>query len=145
MLIRLSSSGACSVRRFVIVCALVSACGARSELLSGTRSDEHASDSTGGSGEHPASAGQAADRLGETVASALSTIADRFRDGAGSMGDGAAKFRSEAAKIGNNALRRLADCVEHRPLVTLAVAVGVGVLVGLAASHRPSHQPSHRH
>jgi uncharacterized protein YukE len=101
-------------------------------------------------GRASASAGQAADHLGETVANALSTIADRFRNGAGSMGDEAAKFGSEAAKFGakygneafklgtrygNDAVRRLADEVEHRPLVTLAVAVGVGILVGLV-SHR---------
>jgi hypothetical protein len=37
----------------------------------------------------------------------------------------------EAAKLGNDALRRLSNEVEHRPLVTLAVAVGVGILVGI--------------
>ena len=52
-----------------------------------------------------------------------------------SVGDEAAKIGSEAAKLGNNALRRLSKEVEHRPLVTLAVAVGVGILVGLV-SHR---------
>src|SRR5712691_5086451 len=86
-------------------------------------------------GRASASAGQAADRFGETVAAALSTIADRFRNGAGSMGDEAAKLGNEAAKLGNNALRRVTREVEHRPLVMLAVAVGVGILVGLA-SHR---------
>jgi ElaB/YqjD/DUF883 family membrane-anchored ribosome-binding protein len=80
-------------------------------------------------------AGQAADRVGESVAAALGHIAERFRNGAGSMGDEAARFGGEAAKLGNVALRRLTDEVEHRPLVTLAVAVGVGILVGLA-SHR---------
>jgi ElaB/YqjD/DUF883 family membrane-anchored ribosome-binding protein len=69
----------------------------------------------------------------------LSTIADRFRNGAGSIGDDATRFGnklgSEAARLGDVALRRLSDEVEHRPLVTLAVAVGVGILVGLA-SHR---------
>ncbi len=30
--------------------------------------------------------------------------------------------------------------VEHRPLVTLAVAIGVGILVGLASHHRSSPQ-----
>jgi len=78
---------------------------------------------------------QTADHVGETVASVLSSIADRFRGGADSMGDEAAKFGSEAAKLGNDALRRLSKEVEHRPLVTLAVAIGVGILVGLA-SHR---------
>jgi ElaB/YqjD/DUF883 family membrane-anchored ribosome-binding protein len=65
----------------------------------------------------------------------LSSIADRFRNGADSMGDEAAKIGSGAAKLGQDALHRLSKEVAHRPLVTLAVAVGVGVLVGLA-SHR---------
>jgi ElaB/YqjD/DUF883 family membrane-anchored ribosome-binding protein len=48
------------------------------------------------------------------------------------MSDEAAKFGSEAARLGNHALHRLSKEVEHRPIVTLAVAVGVGILVGLA-------------
>ena len=75
---------------------------------------------------------QTADHVGETIASALSSIADRFRRGANSMSDEAAKIGSGAAKLGNDALRRLSKEVEHRPLVTLAVAVSVGILVGLA-------------
>jgi hypothetical protein len=101
-------------------------------------------------GRASANAGQAADRVGDTVAAALSSIAERFRNGAGSMSDEAAKFGTEAARFGakygneavrlgtrygNDAMHRLADEVEHRPLVTLAVAVGVGILVGLV-SHR---------
>jgi ElaB/YqjD/DUF883 family membrane-anchored ribosome-binding protein len=67
----------------------------------------------------------AAEGIGESVASALSSMAERLRGGATSVG-------SEAAKIGNDALRRLSDEVENRPLVVLAVAVGVGILVGLS-------------
>jgi len=52
------------------------------------------------------------------------------------MGDEAVKIGSEAAKLGNDALRRLSKEVEHRPLITLTVAVGVGILVGLLVSHR---------
>lgn len=51
------------------------------------------------------------------------------------MGDEAAKIGSEVAKLGNDALRRLSKEVEHRPLFTVAVAIGVGILVGLV-SHR---------
>ncbi|HMF26015.1 MAG TPA: hypothetical protein VKG24_28370, partial [Pseudolabrys sp.] len=56
----------------------------------------------------------------------------------------------EAAKLGNDALRRLSNEVEHRPLVTLAVAVGVGILVGLASrsaaagAPRAARQPPRR-
>jgi ElaB/YqjD/DUF883 family membrane-anchored ribosome-binding protein len=75
-----------------------------------------------------------ADQVTESVASVLASLADRFRGL--SMGDEAAKFRGDAAKFGNDALRRLSKEVEHRPLVTLAVAIGVGLLVGLVIHRR---------
>jgi ElaB/YqjD/DUF883 family membrane-anchored ribosome-binding protein len=84
-----------------------------------------------------ASAGamETADQVGDSIAAALSSIADRFRGSADSMSGEAAKIGSEAARLGNDALRRLAKEVGHRPLVTLGVAIGVGILVGWA-SHR---------
>jgi ElaB/YqjD/DUF883 family membrane-anchored ribosome-binding protein len=75
------------------------------------------------------------DSIGEAIASALSGVAARFRGGADSFSEEAAHFGSDAARLGNQALRRLSREVEHRPLVTLGVAVGVGILVGLV-SHR---------
>jgi ElaB/YqjD/DUF883 family membrane-anchored ribosome-binding protein len=84
-------------------------------------------------GRTSASAVQAVDRVGDSIASALTNIADRFRGG---VGDEAARIGNEAAKVGNDALRRLSREVEERPLITLAVAVGVGILVGLAARRR---------
>ena len=86
-------------------------------------------------GRTTATAKLTADYVGETIASALSSMADQFREGANFMGEEATKVGSEAAKLGNDALRRLSKEVEHRPLVTLAVAVGAGILVGLV-SHR---------
>src|SRR5262245_37703312 len=73
-----------------------------------------------------ASTAEVVERVGAAITPVLSNIADRFRGGAHSMSD-------EAAKLGNDAVRRLSNEVEHRPLVTLAVAVGVGILVGLAS------------
>ena len=70
-------------------------------------------------------AARAADGIGDAVASALSGMADRLRGGATSAGRG-------AAKLGQDALRRLTDEAEHRPLVLMAVAVGVGILIGLS-------------
>lgn len=103
-------------------------------------------------GRSAANAAQAADRVGETIVSALQSMADRLQGGANSVrdevakigGEAAAKIGSEAAKLGNHALRRLSNEVEHRPLVTLAVAVGVGILVGLASHHRSSPQRTHQ-
>ena|SRR5215468_2419064 len=77
----------------------------------------------------------AADRIGERIATSLTSIAEQFRGGAGVATDEAARIGGEAVKLGNDALRRLSREVERRPLVILAVAVGVGILVGLA-SHR---------
>ena len=93
-----------------------------------------------------ASTAEVVERVGAAITPVLSNIADRFRGGAHSMSD-------EAAKLGNDALRRLSNEVEHRPLVTLAVAVGVGILVGLASrsaaagapravGRRPRRQPA---
>lgn len=85
-------------------------------------------------GRVSAGAEHTADHLGEAIGSALSSIVDRFRGNAGSMTD-APKIGAAAAKLGNDALRRLSREVQHRPLVTLAVAVGVGILMGLT-NHR---------
>ena len=76
------------------------------------------------------------DSVGEAVAAALGGIAERFRSGAGSIGEETANLGNEAVKRGNDAWRRVAREVEHRPLVTLAVAVGVGILIGLVGSRR---------
>jgi ElaB/YqjD/DUF883 family membrane-anchored ribosome-binding protein len=86
-------------------------------------------------GERTSGAAQAADRVGEGIASALTSIAERFRGGASSVSDEAARIGNEAAELGNEALRRASREVERHPLVVLAVAVGVGILIGLA-SHR---------
>src|SRR5262249_51469407 len=86
-----------------------------------------------------ATAAQAVDHVGESVASALSGIAENLRGRANSMRGEVAKIGGDAAKLGDQALRRLADEVEHRPLVTLAVALAVGILVGLASYSRASH------
>jgi ElaB/YqjD/DUF883 family membrane-anchored ribosome-binding protein len=95
-------------------------------------------------GRSAANAAQAADRVGETVVSALQSMADRLQGGANSVRDEVTKIGSETAKLGNHALRRLSNEVEHRPLVMLAVAVGVGVLVGLASHHRATPQRAHQ-
>ena len=88
-----------------------------------------------GGGRVSASTGDAADRLGEILAAALSSVAERFRGGAHLRGE-AARLSGEAAKIGTDTLRRLSHEVEHRPLATIAVAVSVGVLVGLMMNRR---------
>ena len=83
---------------------------------------------------HPRSTAEVAERAAAAIVPVLSSIANRFGGGTHSMSD-------EAAKLGNDALRRLSNEVEHRPLVTLAVAVGVGILVGLASRSAAAGAP----
>jgi ElaB/YqjD/DUF883 family membrane-anchored ribosome-binding protein len=78
----------------------------------------------------------AGDHIGDAIASAVTEIVGRFRAGRRLAGDEAVRFGNDAAKFGakfgNDALQRVASEVEHRPLVTLAVAIGVGILIGMA-------------
>jgi ElaB/YqjD/DUF883 family membrane-anchored ribosome-binding protein len=109
-----------------------------SALESRLRSLENEIERVGRKAGRSASAGMssAGDQIGEAVASAVSEIVDRFRSGRRLAGDEAVRFGNEAAKfgakVGNDALERVASEVEHRPLITLAVAIGVGILIGMA-------------
>jgi hypothetical protein len=87
---------------------------------------------TGVAARAPAGATRRVDGLGDTIASALSDMADRISGRAHNVD--VAQLGDDAVRLGNEALRKLAREVERRPLVTLAVAVGVGALaVGLLA------------
>jgi ElaB/YqjD/DUF883 family membrane-anchored ribosome-binding protein len=77
-----------------------------------------------------------ADGLSETVASALSSWADRFRQGANSLSDQSAAFGKDAARYGTAALNQISDETEQRPLIAIAVALGVGILIGMAIHRR---------
>ena len=77
-----------------------------------------------------------ADGLGETVALALTSWADRFRQG--SLGEKSAAFGKDAARYGTAALSQISKETEQRPLVAVAVALGIGILIGMAASGRVS-------
>jgi hypothetical protein len=81
-----------------------------------------------------------AERIGDAITPVLNEIADRLRRGQQLTSDEAARFGTEAVKIGgrlgNEALDRISTEVEHRPLATLALALGLGVLIGIAATRR---------
>jgi ElaB/YqjD/DUF883 family membrane-anchored ribosome-binding protein len=70
--------------------------------------------------------------LSDVIASALSGWADRFRQGANTVGDQSTALGKDAARIGNIAIDRIEEESRQRPLVALAVALGVGLLVGMA-------------
>lgn len=63
------------------------------------------------------------------VTEALDSIMSRVRASASGVGQTVA---DETARIGTDTIKRLADEVEHRPLVMLGIAAGIGFLVGLA-------------
>jgi ElaB/YqjD/DUF883 family membrane-anchored ribosome-binding protein len=88
-------------------------------------------------GTHASSnARDSTDGLSEAVASALSTWADRFRQGTNSLGDQSAAFGKDAARYGTAALNQISKETEQRPLVAIAVALGIGILIGMATSGR---------
>ena len=72
------------------------------------------------------------ENLGDAVASALSGWADRFRQGASTVGDQSTALGREATKLGTVTMNRIADETGRRPLFALAVAVAVGFLIGMA-------------
>jgi hypothetical protein len=87
-----------------------------------------------------AAASAAGDQLSDAITTILSEMVDRFRNGRRLAGDEAARLGNEAfrvgTRIGNETLHRIATEVEHRPLATLAVAIGAGILIGFAGRRR---------
>lgn len=67
--------------------------------------------------------------VGDFVNDALAGIMNRVRESAANVGQSVA---DEASQLGNKAVKRVVDEIEHRPLMMLAVALGVGFLVGFA-------------
>jgi ElaB/YqjD/DUF883 family membrane-anchored ribosome-binding protein len=75
-------------------------------------------------------AANGANQLLDTISNALSDAGERFRD---RFRGGTGSVARDATKFGQDALQRIAQEVEHRPLLTLAVAIGVGYLAGMAS------------
>jgi len=78
----------------------------------------------------------AAEQIGDAVSTIVNDMMDRFRRGRQMAGGQAGRLGNQAldlgAKYSNDALRRIADEIENRPLVTIAVALGIGILIGAA-------------
>jgi hypothetical protein len=87
-----------------------------------------------------ASASAAGAQISDVIGPLLNEISDRFRRSQRVAVDEAVSFGNEAVKLGtragNDALTRIADQAKHRPLFTLALAIGVGVLIGFAWRRR---------
>ena len=67
--------------------------------------------------------------VSDFVSEALANIMSRVRDSAANMGQSVA---DETTRLGSDAVKKLFDEVEHRPLVMLGIAAGVGFLLGMA-------------
>lgn len=76
------------------------------------------------------------EQIGDAISTILSDMMDRFRQGCQTTGDQAGRLSNQAldvgAKYSNDALRRITDEIEGRPLVTIGVALGIGILIGAA-------------
>jgi ElaB/YqjD/DUF883 family membrane-anchored ribosome-binding protein len=86
-------------------------------------------------------AASATEQIGDAISTILSDMMDRFRQGRQIAGDQAGRFCNQAldlgAKYSNDALRRITDEIEGRPLVTIGVALGIGILIGAAVLGSP--------
>lgn len=71
----------------------------------------------------------ASDEIGEFVSEALERIMARVKESTAGMTH---SVTDEAKKFSGDALRKLTDEVENRPILMLGVAAGIGFLAGLA-------------
>ena len=79
----------------------------------------------------------ASDQISDAISTILGEMVDRFRKGRQAAGDQAGRLGNQEAldlgtKYGSNALQRVASEAEHRPLITVGVALGIGILIGAA-------------
>ncbi len=66
--------------------------------------------------------------IGEFVTQALARIAQQARD---SVRTATHSIADEATQVGTDALKKIWDEIERRPLATLALAAAAGYLVGI--------------
>jgi ElaB/YqjD/DUF883 family membrane-anchored ribosome-binding protein len=86
-------------------------------------------------GRGSAAAAAASDQIGDSISSISSILGDmldRFRLGRQVAGEQASRALDLGGKYGGDALQRVTNELEDRPLITLGVAVGIGVLIGAA-------------
>jgi ElaB/YqjD/DUF883 family membrane-anchored ribosome-binding protein len=78
----------------------------------------------------------ATEQIGDAISTILGEMMDRFRQGRQMAGDQGGRLGNQAldlgAKYGKDALRRITDEIEDRPLITIGVALGIGILIGAA-------------
>lgn len=67
--------------------------------------------------------------IGDFVSDALAGIMKRVRESAADVSQSA---MDEAARVGNDAVKKIADQADQRPMTVLAIAAGIGFLIGFA-------------
>jgi len=67
--------------------------------------------------------------VGDFVSETLERIMSHVRDSATGVTQ---SVTEEATRLGGDAIKKITDEVEHRPLIMLGIAAGIGFLVGLA-------------
>lgn len=78
--------------------------------------------------EAAGAAAGAADDVGDFVSETLERIMTSVRG----SGAGLENIADEANRLGGQAVKKLTDEIEHRPLLLLGIAAGIGFLAGLA-------------
>lgn len=85
-------------------------------------------------------ASETSSEVGEFMSQTVSDLAGRLRAGAsslsGTVADEAGRLGDDAYAYGSDALKRLEEEIEQRPLVTLAIAAAIGFLIGIAGRRR---------
>ncbi len=74
------------------------------------------------------SAAHAAEGATDVMHKAISGLTGQMT---GRMQDSARTASDEVARFGNQALKRIATEIDHRPFLTLAIAAGIGFIAGL--------------
>lgn len=67
--------------------------------------------------------------VGDFISETLERIMSHVRDSATGVTQ---SVTEEATRLGGDAIKKITDEVEHRPLIMLGIAAGIGFLVGLA-------------
>jgi ElaB/YqjD/DUF883 family membrane-anchored ribosome-binding protein len=67
--------------------------------------------------------------VSDFVSESLSNIMNKVRESAASMTQSAA---DEATRLGSDAMKKIVEEVEYRPLLMLGLAAGIGFLAGIA-------------
>jgi ElaB/YqjD/DUF883 family membrane-anchored ribosome-binding protein len=81
------------------------------------------------SGNARSEASGASADVSDFVSESLSNIMNKVRESAASMTHSAA---DEATRLGSDAVKKIVEEVEYRPLLMLGLAAGIGFLAGIA-------------